>query len=51
MPDPVWQQIPSLVRVLAADGSMVSHQLPEWLLFDQGPAKNVYLHVCLLAAN
>ena len=25
-----WQQVPSLVRVFAEDGSMVSHQLPEW---------------------
>ena len=25
-----WQQIPSLVRVFAADGSTASHQLPEW---------------------
>ena len=25
-----WQKIPSLVRVLADDGSMVSHQLPDW---------------------
>jgi hypothetical protein len=25
-----WQQIPSLVRVFADDGSHVSHQLPEW---------------------
>jgi hypothetical protein len=25
-----WQQIPSLVRVFADDGSFVSHQLPEW---------------------
>ena len=25
-----WQDVPSLVRVLAADGSHVSHQLPDW---------------------
>jgi len=25
-----WQEIPSLVRVLADDGSFVSHQLPDW---------------------
>ena len=25
-----WQTVPSLVRVFAADGSPVSHQLPEW---------------------
>lgn len=25
-----WQQIPSLVRVFADDGSFVSQQLPEW---------------------
>jgi hypothetical protein len=25
-----WQEIPSLVRVLADDGSHVSHQLPDW---------------------
>ena len=25
-----WQEIPSLVRVLAEDGSHVSHQLPDW---------------------
>ena len=25
-----WQQVPSLVRVFAEDGSLVSHQLPEW---------------------
>ncbi len=25
-----WQDVPSLVRVLADDGSFVSHQLPEW---------------------
>jgi Virulence factor len=25
-----WQQIPSLVRVFAEDGSHTSHQLPEW---------------------
>jgi Virulence factor len=25
-----WQDVPSLVRVLAADGTHVSHQLPEW---------------------
>jgi hypothetical protein len=25
-----WQQVPSLVRVLSAVGSPVSHQLPEW---------------------
>jgi hypothetical protein len=25
-----WQQVPSVVRVFAEDGSMVSHQLPEW---------------------
>ena len=24
-----WQDVPSLVRVLAADGSHVSHQLPD----------------------
>jgi hypothetical protein len=25
-----WQEIPSLVRVLADDGARVSHQLPDW---------------------
>jgi hypothetical protein len=25
-----WQDVPSLVRVLAADGSHVSYQLPDW---------------------
>ena len=25
-----WQDVPSLVRVLADDGSHVSHQLPDW---------------------
>ena len=25
-----WQDVPSVVRVIAADGSHVSHQLPEW---------------------
>jgi hypothetical protein len=25
-----WQDVPSLVRVLADDGSKVSHQLPDW---------------------
>jgi hypothetical protein len=25
-----WQDVPSLVRVFAADGSHVSHQLPDW---------------------
>jgi Virulence factor len=25
-----WQQIPSLVRVIAEDGSHVSRQLPDW---------------------
>lgn len=25
-----WQEIPSVVRVLADDGSTVSHQLPDW---------------------
>ncbi len=25
-----WQDVPSLVRVLAEDGSFVSHQLPDW---------------------
>ena len=25
-----WKDVPSLVRVLADDGSHVSHQLPEW---------------------
>ena len=25
-----WQDVPSLVRVLAEDGSHVSHQLPDW---------------------
>ena len=25
-----WQQVPSLIRVHAADGGLVSHQLPEW---------------------
>ena len=25
-----WQEIPSLVRVFADDGSHTSHQLPDW---------------------
>ena len=25
-----WQDVPSLVRVFADDGSHVSHQLPDW---------------------
>jgi hypothetical protein len=25
-----WQDVPSLVRVFAEDGSHVSHQLPDW---------------------
>jgi len=25
-----WQDVPSLVRVIADDGSHVSYQLPEW---------------------
>ena len=25
-----WQDVPSLVRVLNADGSRESHQLPDW---------------------
>jgi Virulence factor len=25
-----WQQIPSLVRVTADDGTQLSHQLPDW---------------------
>jgi hypothetical protein len=25
-----WQEIPSVVRVLAEDGAPVSHQLPDW---------------------
>jgi len=25
-----WQDVPSLVRVLADNGSHVSHQLPDW---------------------
>ena len=25
-----WQDVPSLVRVLADDGTHVSHQLPDW---------------------
>jgi hypothetical protein len=25
-----WQEIPSLVRVFADDGSHVSHELPDW---------------------
>ena len=25
-----WQDVPSLVKVFAADGSAVSHQLPDW---------------------
>jgi hypothetical protein len=25
-----WQDVPSLVRVFSADGSPVSHQLPDW---------------------
>ena len=25
-----WQEIPSLVRVFADDGSYTSHQLPDW---------------------
>ena len=25
-----WQDVPSLVRIFAEDGSHVSHQLPDW---------------------
>ena len=25
-----WQDVPSLVRIFADDGSHVSHQLPDW---------------------
>ncbi len=25
-----WQDVPSLVRVFSADGTPVSHQLPDW---------------------
>ena len=25
-----WQDVPSLVRVFADDGSHISHQLPDW---------------------
>jgi Virulence factor len=25
-----WQDVPSLVRVIAEDGTHVSHQLPDW---------------------